>query len=52
MQGGVNEGGDLQANATMELREEACVASVKFFGEISHILYFMPIGGLKDMYMV
>ncbi len=52
MQGGVNEIEDFQAAASRELREEASVVLVKFLGEVLHILYFVPSGGLKDMYMV
>ncbi len=51
MHGGVNEIEDLQVVASRELREEASVVSVKFLGEVLHILYFVPNGGLKDMYM-
>jgi ADP-ribose pyrophosphatase YjhB (NUDIX family) len=52
VQGGVNEGEDPQAAASRELREETGVVSAKFLGEVLHILYFVPSGGLKDMYRV
>jgi 8-oxo-dGTP pyrophosphatase MutT (NUDIX family) len=51
-QGGVNEGEDPQVAASRELREETGVVSAKFLGEVLHILYFVPSGGLKDMYRV
>jgi hypothetical protein len=35
----------------MELKEVG-VVSAKFLGEVLHILYFVPSGGLMDMYMV
>ncbi len=53
MQGGVNEGEDPQVAACRELREETGVVSAKFLGEVLlHILYFVPSGGLKDLYRV
>jgi 8-oxo-dGTP pyrophosphatase MutT (NUDIX family) len=52
-QGGVNEGEDPQVAACRELREETGVVSAKFLGEVLlHILYFVPSGGLKDLYRV